>query len=139
MNKHKQWSAVFILTIGVILINKYVDSDKDNKKEKTKEVVKKEEKKETKVVGKAPEIKLNGPSEVKIVKNGILDDLGATAKDEEHGDLSKNVKIDSKVDYSKPGTYEIVYSVKDKDNNVVNIYILKKILQVMKFIILIIQ
>ena len=113
-------SAVFILFIGGYIIFTNVDSNdtsKNNSTKKENKETKKEEKKEKTIVGKVPEIKLNGPSEVKIVKNGIFDDLGATAKDEEDGDLTKNVKIESKVDYKKPGNYEIIYSVTDKDNN----------------------
>ncbi len=114
---------IFISFLFVIFIGLYVAFINRPKKE-IKKVVKKEEKKiekKNEVVGKVPVISLNGPSEVKIVKNGILDDLGANAIDEEDGDISNNIKIESKVDYSKPGDYEIVYTVKDKDNNEVSI------------------
>ena len=111
-------TILFLISLGlyILVMNKpeKVTTKKETKKVETKE------KEEKKVVGTIPTITLNGPSEVKIVKNGILDDLGAVASDEEDGDISSNIKIDSKVDYSKPGDYEIVYSVKDKDGNEVS-------------------
>lgn len=91
-------------------------------KDNVKEVVK-EKKKETKKeqVGEKPTITLNGLTELEIVKNGIFDDLGASATDKEDGDLTSKVKVKDNVKYDTPGDYKITYSVTDKDGNTTSV------------------
>ena len=100
----------------MFLLLKIFDNKKENKVEKKKTAKKVEEKVKEKI-GESPIIKLNGPESYKVVKNGAIYELGATATDKEDGDLSKEIKIEDKVKYDTPGEYEIVYSVKDKDEN----------------------
>ena len=107
---------LFVLIVGCIvflvvkIINKNTPGDKDNKKEETK----KEEKKK---VTNAPEIKLLGREDYIIVKNGVYEEYGATATDDVDGDISNNIKIDSKVKMDTPGDYVVVYSVEDSEGN----------------------
>ncbi|PEK60148.1 immunoglobulin-like domain-containing protein, partial [Bacillus pseudomycoides] len=42
---------------------------------------------------------------------------GVSATDKEDGDLTSKVTVDGKVDTSKAGTYEVIYSVKDSAGN----------------------
>lgn len=65
----------------------------------------------------APSIELKGSNYESIYLNEKFQDPGIIAKDNCDGDLSKEVKIKGKVDTSKCGTYELVYSVLDKNEN----------------------
>jgi subtilisin family serine protease len=44
---------------------------------------------------------------------------GVTAHDNEDGDLTDEIQITGKVDVTKPGVYELIYTVVDKDGNAV--------------------
>ena len=60
-----------------------------------------------------PEITLNGKPEVIIKPNEIYEDEGATAT-LENEDISDTIVVDNKLDNTKIGEYEIVYSVTNK-------------------------
>lgn len=42
---------------------------------------------------------------------------GVTASDKEDGDLTKEIKVEGKIDSKIPGDYKLVYNVEDKDGN----------------------
>lgn len=65
----------------------------------------------------APVILLKGATKVIVKVNGNYDDQGYSANDNLDGDLTSKVKVTRNVDFSKIGTYEIVYEVIDKSNN----------------------
>jgi|WetSurMetagenome_2_1015567.scaffolds.fasta_scaffold18032_1 hypothetical protein len=44
-------------------------------------------------------------------------DAGATAFDEEDGDITSKIVVDNQVDNSKPGTCYVYYNVTDSDGN----------------------
>ncbi|EPB8164328.1 TPA: DUF5011 domain-containing protein, partial [Clostridium perfringens] len=54
-----------------------------------------------------------------VLKEGTAFDpmTGVTAKDTEDGDLTSKVEVKGSVDANKPGEYELVYTVVDKDGN----------------------
>ncbi|HAT4368153.1 TPA: DUF5011 domain-containing protein [Clostridium perfringens] len=54
-----------------------------------------------------------------VLKEGTAFDpmTGVTAKDTEDGDLTSKVQVKGTVDVNKPGEYELLYSVVDKDGN----------------------
>lgn len=65
----------------------------------------------------APEIKLNGESNISITIGTKYEEKGAKALDEKDGDLTNNIQITGSVDTSKAGTYTITYKVKDSKGN----------------------
>ena len=64
-----------------------------------------------------PVITLNGQSNVTIEAGSEYIDLGATAIDEEDGDLSGSIQLVGEVKANKPGSYELKYNVKDSSGN----------------------
>lgn len=106
---------LFIVLVGTIglLVFKIINNDqkKSGSNDGKKETVKKESK------TKAPEIKLLGRVDYTIVKNGVYEEYGATATDDVDGDITKNIKIDSKVKIDTPGEYKVTYSVEDSEGN----------------------
>ena len=42
---------------------------------------------------------------------------GVTATDKEDGNITKHIKVTGSVDTNKPGTYELTYTVTDKNGN----------------------
>ena len=108
--------TLFLIIFCILMIFKIAESKKD-KKDKKNKVTTSEKKSEKKKVGEEPVIKLNGIEEYRLVKNGVYEELGATAEDKEDGDLSDKVKIDNKIDNTKPGEYVVKYTVSDKDGN----------------------
>lgn len=64
-----------------------------------------------------PKIELFGDKEITITVGDKYEELGALAKDNVDGDLTKKIKISGKVNTSKAGTYEITYTVSDKSKN----------------------
>ena len=102
---------ILLLIPGCIFAYSKVFDKTDNKKIETKKVVKKKD------LGAKPEIKLYGIEDMKMVKNGVYEEYGASATDKEDGDISKNIKIDNKIKSDIPGDYVVEYSVKDKDGN----------------------
>ncbi len=109
--------TVFLIFFCIFMLYKIFSTlkDKNTKKEDKKAVVEKKKKKAK--VGEAPEIKLYGIENTKMVKNGVYEEYGASAIDKEDGDISKNIKIDNKIDNKKPGDYIVTYTVTDKDGN----------------------
>lgn len=66
---------------------------------------------------KAPEIALNGDAEMTVEADSEFSDPGYTATDNYDGDLTDKVSVTGAVDTSKPGDYEIKYSVADSSKN----------------------
>lgn len=66
---------------------------------------------------KAPEITLNGDAEMTLEAGSEFSDPGYTATDNYDGDLTGKVSVTGAVDTSKPGDYEIKYSVADSSKN----------------------
>ena len=65
----------------------------------------------------APNITLNGQSEVTILLNSQYNDAGAKAYDNIDGDISDKIVTKNYVNTHKIGTYNVVYSVVDSDGN----------------------
>jgi hypothetical protein len=65
----------------------------------------------------APQITLLGDSTVTISVGGSYVDAGATAIDEEDGNISDKIKTVNPVDTNRPDTYIISYNVTDSDGN----------------------
>lgn len=108
--------TVLLIMFCIFMLYKIFGTLKDkNKKVEPKKTNKVEKKKEK--VGEAPEIKLYGIADMKMVKNGVYEEYGAVATDKEDGDVSKNIKINNKIKKDTPGDYVVEYSVKDKDGN----------------------
>ena len=95
----------------------FITRDKDSKAWKSagdaKYMLPTDECKECSGESKAPTIKLNGLSTIKLKLNETYTEAGATASDEEDGDLTSQIEISGKVDTTKAGTYTITYKVKD--------------------------
>ncbi len=68
-------------------------------------------------INKDPKIILYGDKKIDIYLGGKYEEPGFEAKDEEDGDISKNVKITGFVDTSKEGVYTIAYKVFDSFGN----------------------
>ena len=64
-----------------------------------------------------PEIKLNGDEKVNLFVGDKYEELGATAKDDVDGDITKKIKISGKVNTKKEGTYVVKYTVIDSSGN----------------------
>lgn len=65
----------------------------------------------------APEIKLNGETEIKIYEGEKYTEKGATASDNCDGDITSKIKISGEVKTSKVGKYVIEYVVVDAYGN----------------------
>lgn len=70
---------------------------------------------------KAPEIALNGDAEMTVEAGSEFGDPGYTATDNYDGDLTDKVSVTGDVDTSKPGDYEIKYSVADSSKNEIEV------------------
>ena len=66
---------------------------------------------------KAPQITLTGDAEMTIEAGGTYEDPGYSAQDDYDGDITDKVKVSGDVDTSKPGDYEVKYSVSDSSDN----------------------
>ena len=66
---------------------------------------------------KAPEITLTGDAEMTIEAGGTYEDPGYGAQDDYDGDITDKVKVSGEVDTSKPGDYEVKYTVSDSSDN----------------------
>lgn len=64
-----------------------------------------------------PVISLVGSPEVVLPLNGTYAEMGATAKDNEDGDISEFIEISGSVDANKVGEYRIFYDVEDDNGN----------------------
>lgn len=65
----------------------------------------------------APTITLEGETEVESSLNKEYEDQGATATDDEDGDISDQIVSDGVVDIDLVGDYKIVYGVMDESGN----------------------
>lgn len=68
-----------------------------------------------------PTIKLNGEEKIYVSTGKPWVDPGATAYDEEEGDISDRILVIGKVNYKKPNTYIIKYHVQDKEGNIASV------------------
>ncbi len=64
-----------------------------------------------------PEIKLEGSNPIYIFVGDSYEEAGFSALDNCDNDISKDVKVDGKVDSTDAGEYTLKYSVKDKAGN----------------------
>ena len=64
-----------------------------------------------------PVITLNGDSVIEIYMGSTFVDPGATATDEEDGDISNSIQVSGSVDTNTHGTYVLAYNVTDSDGN----------------------
>jgi len=68
--------------------------------------------------GARPVIELKGSEEVILDEGDTYSDPGASATDEEDGNLTKKIKVGGdKINYALVGDYEITYNVTDSDGN----------------------
>lgn len=65
-----------------------------------------------------PVVTLNGEASMMVAINGTYSDPGATAIDEEDGDLTSQIEVSGSVTTSTAGSYTITYTVTDKKGNV---------------------
>jgi len=65
------------------------------------------------VANNPPSIQLIGPSQISIVQGTDYQDLGATASDNEDGNITSNLRINNPVDSNVTGNYLITYDVND--------------------------
>ena len=65
----------------------------------------------------APIITLTGSSTINLTIGDTFTDFGATATDNEDGNLSSSIITSGSVDTSTIGTYTITYSVSNTDGN----------------------
>ena len=64
-----------------------------------------------------PVITLNGDAVIEIYMGSTFVDPGATAYDEEDGDISNSIQVSGSVDTNTHGTYVLAYNVTDSDGN----------------------
>ena len=65
----------------------------------------------------APQLSLNGREYILMPANGVYEEEGVTAIDNYDGDISSSVKISGKVDVTKPGLYQVIYTATDSSKN----------------------
>ena len=71
-------------------------------------------------VDSAPVLTINGPTTIHLLAGSTYTEAGATAYDQEDGNLNNAIVIDSSsVDTNTAGSYEVLYSVTDNDGNTV--------------------
>jgi hypothetical protein len=64
-----------------------------------------------------PVIQLRGPATVNVTIDGTYSDAGATARDEEDGDLTSRIVVTNPVNTTVLGTYTVTYTVSDLSGN----------------------
>ena len=64
-----------------------------------------------------PVITLNGDAVIEIYMGSTFVDPGATAYDEEDGDITNSIQVSGSVDTNTDGTYVLAYNVTDSDGN----------------------
>ncbi len=64
-----------------------------------------------------PSLVLNGASSISLSVGETYTDAGATATDQEDGDLTSQITTTSEVDTTHAGSYQVSYSVEDSDGN----------------------
>ena len=73
---------------------------------------------ENEIVGEIPVIHVKGQNPVEVIKGDDYEDRGATALDDEDGDISDQIVMDDTgVDTSTVGTYTVTFNVTDSDGN----------------------
>lgn len=65
----------------------------------------------------APELTLKGDSKITMTEGNKWTEPGYTATDNVDGDLTEQVTVTGTVDHNKPGTYKLIYEVKDGYEN----------------------
>ena len=70
--------------------------------------------------GVPPVISLNGSNEVSVSLQGTFTELGATANDQQDGDLTSNILITGAVNTQYADLYRVYYDVVDSDGNKAN-------------------
>ena len=61
---------------------------------------------------------ISGANSTSIKEGTSFDSMkGVTATDKEDGNITKHIKVTGSVDTNKPGTYELTYTVTDKNGN----------------------
>lgn len=83
-----------------------VEDSSKNRAEVTKEI---------KILDNKPEIKLTGGKDIYVVVGNEYKEKGYKATDKCDGDLTDKVQVSGTVDSKKIGTYEVKYTVKNKD------------------------
>lgn len=64
-----------------------------------------------------PEITVTGPATVDVTLNGSYADQGATATDDEDGDITSLIETSNPVDVNAAGEYTVTYTVSDAAGN----------------------
>jgi VCBS repeat-containing protein len=64
-----------------------------------------------------PVIQLRGPATVNVTIDGTYSDAGATASDEQDGDLTSRIVVTNPVNTTVLGTYTVTYAVSDRSGN----------------------
>ncbi len=65
-----------------------------------------------------PTISLKGDTDITLKVGEVIREPGYTATDPQDGDLTDKVQISSNLNFYKPGTYYVKYSVKDSDGHI---------------------
>ena len=95
--------------IGEYKVN-YLVKDSSNNKTEVERIVK--------VIDNIPPvISLKGSRNITVKVNGNYEEDGYTASDNLDGDITNKVKVSRNVNFSKVGTYSIIYEVEDSSNN----------------------
>ena len=125
-NKYEEKGAIATILgndiSNKIKINGYVNTEKLGVYNITYKIkfllFKKEKQRKVKVVdNKKPELILKGLEEASIYLNEDYVEDGYEVRDNYDNDLTSKVKVTSKVDNTKIGTYEIIYEVEDSSSN----------------------
>lgn len=90
-------------------IDYLITDSSGNESKITRKIIKKDDVK--------PTITLKGNNPYTMYVNKEYEEKGYTAKDNCSGDLTKEVKVESNVDNTKVGTYQIKYTVADQSGN----------------------
>ena len=107
-NKVVYASNVDVNTEGTYQVTYQVTDSVGHKTSATRDVV---------VINDAPVIHVSGENQIQV--NHAFDPLqGVTADDYQDGDLTTGIKVAGGVDTSKPGDYELTYTVTDKNGTV---------------------
>lgn len=107
-NKIVYASNVDVNTEGTYQATYQVTDSVGHKTSATRDVV---------VINDAPVIHVSGENQIEV--NHAFDPLqGVTADDYQDGDLTTGIKVAGGVDTSKPGDYELTYTVTDKNGTV---------------------
>ena len=104
---------VLLVLVGVII---YIIVNNNTSQENLKEEQSASSKPEIEDIT-APEITLNGNSNLVIALGSEYTDLGAKATDNIDGDISNKIEVQGDVDTQTEGEYTVKYTVKDSSEN----------------------